>query len=101
MAGWDRQLTEDDAADISKDNPKSIKAVSFFLEWPDRKAEIEGVLASNIVSSTKTQSLVPFSTIAYEKYTAKNEKDNESKDGAQQITVSATAILAAAYALSF
>jgi len=54
------------------------------------------------VASGKTQSLIPFSTAAYKKYTTtkKSDEDGES-DGAQQITFSAAAILATIYTLSF
>lgn len=119
MAGYDRQFTKEDAADIEDDAPQSINAFSFYFSWPSIAKRDDNVTNPTLLKSGKVQTIIPFSEAAYKALVtdpdaaaakkakeeadklAKEEEAKKNKDGAQQITASAAAVLAAAYALSF
>ena len=61
----DRQMTKDDAADISSDDPKSIDAFGFYMGWISAADFLSGKAPAKFFKSGDLVKLVPFSTNAY------------------------------------
>ena len=113
--GYDRQFTEADAVDLGADTLKAINGFGFFMKWANR-GDYEDKDPTEIVKSSQLTEVVPYSKAAYKKLVTdpdaeaaakaaeerrKQEEEAASKDGAEQISASAVAILAAAYTLAF